>query len=204
MNVRYDALPSLEAPAPFEDFPSRFGEDRPTEFRSEREDAHPTRMRGDRDVETGGQYGSFGVRHSPPDSFSEAPPARAFHRTAAHPEVDESSGARERPRDEESHGGGYGYGGYDAAAYEADYPGVRKPTNYPAEQGRSYQRTSEPQPDHQQHQGSYQQRQGSYRAEPRERSYRREDRREEPSYGAGGGGGYDERDEIANGTHLLT
>ena len=98
-DVPYEALPSLEVARPFDEYEEQFAEHDPA-----------TQLRGARYRESGEQD-----REEP----SEPPPAKDNTKGYAAPSED--SGPRERPRKNAAH-----VPQYDAIAYEANYPGIRR------------------------------------------------------------------------------
>ncbi|MBX3217567.1 MAG: hypothetical protein KF850_36385 [Labilithrix sp.] len=170
LDVPFEALPSLEVERPFDEYEASFSEREPeTQHRGVPHDAiHAAPERRER-RESGERYR---------EEYSEpAPPAKRYT-TNAYPGTGEDSGPRERPRKATP------VPQYDAAAYEANYPGAVRDDSY-ADRHESYKaRREEPEASYQP-EASYPpeaRREPSYQPEPRrEPSYPPEARRE-PSY----------------------
>ncbi|MBX3262359.1 MAG: hypothetical protein KIS78_35900, partial [Labilithrix sp.] len=149
LDVPFEALPSLEVERPFDEYEASFAEHEPeTRHRGAHHDSmHAAPERRER-RESGERYR---------EEYSEpAPPPKKFN-TNAYPGTGEDSGPRQRPRKNATPAPQY-----DAAAYEANYPGALRDDSYA---------------DHH----------GSYEAARREETYRPEpsypaDARREPSY----------------------
>ncbi|MBX3202673.1 MAG: hypothetical protein KF894_31395, partial [Labilithrix sp.] len=163
LDVPFEALPSLEVERPFDEYEASFSERDPeTQHRGVPHDAmHAAPERRER-RESGERYR---------EEYSEpAPPAKRYT-TNAYPGTGEDSGPRERPRKNATP-----VPQYDAAAYEANYPGAVRDDSYADRHGSYKARREEPD--------------ASYQPEPRrEPSYQPEPRREpsyqpEPSYPA--------------------
>lgn len=144
LDIPYESLPSLEVAQPFDEYETQFAERDPaTQLRGgHHHDSFSAAPVARRYVESGEQ-----VRD---ERFTEPPPAK--YNTYPYAGTSEDSGPRERPRKNAAP-----VPQFDAAAYEANYPGVRRD----ADREESYPHRNE----------SYE----SYERPRREESFRREE-----------------------------
>jgi len=111
LDVPYEALPSLEVERPFDEYEAQFAEHDPATqlHRDHNADSFSAAPVARRHVESGEQIRGARISDPPAPKYNTRPYAGA----------EDDSGARQRPRKDAALQ-------YDPAAYEANYPGVRR------------------------------------------------------------------------------
>ncbi|MBX3209377.1 MAG: hypothetical protein KF764_30370 [Labilithrix sp.] len=123
LDVPYESLPSLEAARPYDEYEAEFAERDPeTQNRQGfAHDAAPAFPEPRERRESGERYREEYSEPAPPPKYNTNP----YPGTGA----GEDSGPRQRPRKDAAP-----VPNYDAAAYEANYPGARRDDSYPDRQ----------------------------------------------------------------------